>query len=205
MSKPNNPQFNTAREAKAQAKAEKAYRKAQRPWYKKKRFIVPLVLVAVFIVIGIAGGSGGETPPAAQKPAGPPAFPGATEKDVVAKAGEAVNADGLTVTTAPLRAGDKTFGNGLCTAVKYTNGKNEPVSFNGGFDWKLQDPNGAIVMTGLFGSNKMLSAGQIAPGGQATGDVCFDARQGTPPGQYVVLYDPSFRFSSDRIAWLNQK
>ena len=31
--------------AKAQAKAAKAFAKAQRPWYKKKRFLLPLGLV----------------------------------------------------------------------------------------------------------------------------------------------------------------
>lgn len=31
---------------KAQAKADKAYRKAQRPFYKKKRFIIPAALLA---------------------------------------------------------------------------------------------------------------------------------------------------------------
>ncbi|MDP9905580.1 Ltp family lipoprotein [Arthrobacter bambusae] len=43
--------------AKAQAAADKAYRKASRPWFKKKRFIFPLILV-VIIVIAIAANSG---------------------------------------------------------------------------------------------------------------------------------------------------
>ena len=123
----------------------------------------------------------------------------------MAQAGEAVNADGLTVTTTPLKPGDSTLGKTLCTTVTYNNGTDEPATFNGGFDWKMQDPNGTILMTGLSGSRNMLSAGQIAPGGKATGDVCFDAPQGSPSGQYVVLLDPSFRFTSDRIAWLNER
>ena len=44
---------------KAHAKAAKAYAKAQRPWYKKKRFMIPLVLVVVVIVIKAAAGGGG--------------------------------------------------------------------------------------------------------------------------------------------------
>src|SRR5215217_4542599 len=47
---------NTARDARAQAKAEKAYRKAQRPWYKKKRFIIPVLLVLLIIVIAATSG-----------------------------------------------------------------------------------------------------------------------------------------------------
>ncbi len=45
--------------------------------------------------------------------------------------------------------------------------------------------------------------GQIAPGGSATGDVCFDAPQGSPSGQYVVLLDPSFSSTAERVAWLD--
>lgn len=43
---------------KAQAAAAKAYAKAQRPWFKKKRFIIPGVIV-LLIIIGSAASSGG--------------------------------------------------------------------------------------------------------------------------------------------------
>lgn len=213
MSQPQNPQqpsFNSPREARAQASAEKAYRKAQRPWYKKKRFIVPLAVVLLVVIISVStsGGSGGGTAvvaggSAAQDPNAPPAFPGATSEDVVAQAGEAVDAEGLVVTTTTLVAGDSTLGDTLCTTATYNNGTAGPASFNGGFDWKLQDPNGTILMTGFAGSDNILSAGEIAPGGNTSGDVCFSAPQGNPSGQYVVLLDPTFSFSSERIAWLN--
>ena len=48
---------------RADAKAEKAYAKASRPWYKKKRFIIPLGFVA--LVVAIAGFSGGGDNPTA--------------------------------------------------------------------------------------------------------------------------------------------
>jgi len=48
-----------AREAKAEAKAAKAKAKALRPWFKKKRFIFPIVLL---VIIGIYSmSSGGDT------------------------------------------------------------------------------------------------------------------------------------------------
>lgn len=50
-----------------------------------------------------------------------------------------------------------------------------------------------------------LSSGELAPGGKMTADVCFDAKQGNSAGQYVVLLDPTFRFGSDRIAWVNAR
>jgi len=49
------------RDAKAQAKGAKAYAKAQRPWYKKKRFIIPLAFVVLIIAVSV-GGSGGDDP-----------------------------------------------------------------------------------------------------------------------------------------------
>jgi hypothetical protein len=51
----------THRDAKAEAKAAKAYAKAQRPWYKKKRFIIPLALVAIIILFQVLGGGGDDT------------------------------------------------------------------------------------------------------------------------------------------------
>lgn len=43
-------------DAKAQAKAANAYAKAQRPWYKKKRWIALIVLVAIIVISQLAGG-----------------------------------------------------------------------------------------------------------------------------------------------------
>ena len=45
------------KEAKANAKAEKARAKAMRPWFKKKRFIVPIVF-GLLIVISVASNGG---------------------------------------------------------------------------------------------------------------------------------------------------
>jgi Domain of unknown function (DUF4352) len=202
------------RDAKARAKADKAYAKAQRPWFKKKRFILPLVFFVLIILIASLSGGGddpktatssGATPSAAKDPAAPPAFPGAKDDDIVVQAGEPVTTDSkVTMTATSLSKGDTVAGQKtMCSNVSYANGGDDPATFNGGFDWKLQDPNGAIVSTGLLGSDKLLSAGQLAPGGKVTGDVCFSLPNGSAKGQYVLLLDPSFRFTSDRIAWIN--
>jgi hypothetical protein len=42
--------------AKAQAAADKAYRKASRPWFKKKRYVFPLILVAIIMISALANG-----------------------------------------------------------------------------------------------------------------------------------------------------
>lgn len=49
---------------KAAAKAAKAYAKATRPWYKKKRFIIPVALIALIVLVAALGG-GEETTAAA--------------------------------------------------------------------------------------------------------------------------------------------
>lgn len=54
---------NDYKDAKANAKAEKARAKALRPWFKKKRFILPLAIVAIAIISSAsnAGNSGSNT------------------------------------------------------------------------------------------------------------------------------------------------
>lgn len=42
-------------DGKVQAKAEKAYRKAMRPWYRKKRFMAPIPLLLVVLAAAAAG------------------------------------------------------------------------------------------------------------------------------------------------------
>jgi hypothetical protein len=64
MSHPAPPpaQFADPKSAKAHAKAEKAYRKASRPFYKKKRFIL-LAVIALIVIIVIATSGGGSDSP----------------------------------------------------------------------------------------------------------------------------------------------
>ena len=54
---PNNP--------KADAKAAKAYYKASRPWYKKKRWIAAMVLLVCIIIGSLSGGGSSDKPEAA--------------------------------------------------------------------------------------------------------------------------------------------
>ncbi len=153
-------------------------------------------------------GSTGSSAPAVSADAGdssvPAAFPGATSNDVVANGGDTLTVADMQVTATALTPGDSVLGGRtLCSTVTYTNTGSTPGNFNGGFDWKLQDPAGAALMTGFSGSdpNSLLSAGDLAPGGKTSGEVCFD-RKGAAAGQYVLLYDP-MNFSPTRGAWIN--
>ncbi|GAB3523301.1 DUF4352 domain-containing protein [Arthrobacter monumenti] len=134
-----------------------------------------------------------------------PAFPGAQESDVVGKAGDELKLGDVTVTSPALTEGanPELAGPTLCSTVSLTNTSDETIDFNG-FDWKMQEPGGTILDVGFMGSDNILSAGQIAPGGTASGDVCFDSK-GAQSGTYVMLYEPIFSFFSDRGAWINER
>lgn len=219
------------KDAKAQAAADKAYRKASRPWFKKKRFILPLILVVIIIITSVSNGGNkktadagtaplvGQTAQAADKPAekaadktpaaaapapaspAAAAFPGAKKSDVIGQAGEALKLGDVTVTSAAIVNGDATLGATLCTPVSLTNGSKDTIDFNT-YDWKLQSPGGTIVDPTIVGSENMLRSGQIVPGGSTTGDVCFD-NKAPESGKYVVLYSPMFKLFSARAAWIN--
>lgn len=226
----------TKTDARARAAADKAYRKASRPWFKKKRFIFTGIIL-LFIVIGVATGGGDDektpasdaaaAPPAAaetaaaeqpsQEAAAPaeqkeaeapaadagPAFPGAEKSDVIGNAGDALALKKVTVTSTALFDGDATLGATLCTTATLQNGSDKTMDFNL-YDWKLQAPSGTITDPTFIGTDNILSSGQVAPGGTATGDICFE-NKAAEPGQFVILYEPILEFFSDRSAWINNR
>ncbi len=133
-----------------------------------------------------------------------PAFPGAKDSDVVGNAGDQLTLGEVIITSGPIEDGDDTLGKTLCVPVNLENTSDDTVDFNP-FDWKLQFPTGTIKDSTFMGSDDLLSSGQIAPGGTATGDICFDAPDAAAEGQHIVLYEPAFSFFSDRGAWINER
>jgi hypothetical protein len=61
------PSFEGPRNAKAEAKAAKAYAKALRPWYKKKRVIVPAGFVALVVAVSSSNSDSASTTGAASE------------------------------------------------------------------------------------------------------------------------------------------
>lgn len=132
-----------------------------------------------------------------------PDFPGKLDHDTAAVAGSTITRDDLAYTVAPLEVVDTVFGGYLCSAVSIDNVGTAQNDFNGYTDWSLQDPSGAI-RDATFGTDRpMLSSGKIAPGGHVTGNICFDTPTGAAPGTYVVLFEDTFSFSTDRLAWID--
>lgn len=199
-----------ARDARARAKADKAYLKAQRPWYKKKRFIIPLLLILLIIIIvaTTTGGNNtddtttpGDSSTDTQEPEDTESFPGQQDGDVVGQAGATLVLGDMTLTSTPLVAGDATLGQTVCTTVSLNNGGDETVSYNT-LEWQLQSPGGAIANSTFTGSNTLLNSGELVPGGAVTGDVCFENESGET-GQFIVLYDPAMSLTPGRAAWIN--
>lgn len=146
-----------------------------------------------------AGGDSGE------KAGGGVAFMGKTDKDTGANAGETITQKKIAITTTPLQAKQSQFmPPQLCTTITIKNDGDKQHAFNM-FDWKMQDPNGAAKngMPPFDNSGSAFNSGEIAPGGQTTGDLCFDGDPASSPGEYVVLYQGNV-FLSDRLAWVNR-
>lgn len=76
------------KDAKARAKAEKAYAKATRPWFKKKRFWL-LGLIALLIIVALATSGGDDADTASNPSSGSSQDSGASQETEEAAAEEA--------------------------------------------------------------------------------------------------------------------
>lgn len=133
-------------------------------------------------------------------------FMGKSDKDTGANAGDTITKKDIAITTTPLElAPSNGFSEAqVCTTVTIQNNGDSQESFNT-FDWTMQDPNGTSRNSSFMSSDNVpsLSSGEIAPGGQTSGAVCFDGDPSALPGEYVVLYTGNI-FTSDRLGWVNQ-
>ena len=128
-------------------------------------------------------------------------FPGQTEDDIVGKPGEEISTRGVKVTAEELRTVNDTFGAQLCSKVTIKNDGDSEVSYNA-IDWKLQYPSGDMKDTTLSGEDP-LSYGDIAPGGSADGNLCFDDTG--EKGKYALISDDLFSFNSERAVWITER
>ena len=125
-------------------------------------------------------------------------FPGKQSGDVVGKAGDTIDDDGVKVTATTVAAGDATLGPTACSTITIT--KNN-LDVNA-LDFTLQNPAGAISNSGFLGSSNHLSSSTLIAGGSVSGDVCFDTDV-SAGGQYVLLYKPTLSLFGHRRAWVN--
>lgn len=206
---PSNP-----KDAKAQAKVSKAHAKALRPWFKKKRFLLPLAVVLLVGIIAATSGGGSDDDPApvaadgdssgetSEEPeagkAGSlyPDRPDQQDEDQEAAVGESVRLSGYTATlTDASFAPDEFTETGLTTiTVKIENRDDAAQPYNT-FDWKIQTPNGQVLDPSFSGDNT-IGSGDLVSGGTVEGTVSFEVGAGT----YFVIYKPD-AFDAARGIW----
>ena len=185
--------------------------KMKKPIYTRVWFWLLAIILLIMLISAVSGGgndlsggavSGDAAGDTADIPAGP-TFPGQREGDTVAEAGQAITLDTVETRTTPLFDGQAVGSTSVvCSTVIIANNGDAAVSVNGGFDWILHDPAGVARATTPGGTDTLLGSGELAPGDALARDVCFDNTAGTP-GQYAVIYEPTF--SGDRAVWLSTR
>lgn len=217
-SNPQPPSMN-AKDAKAQAKASKAHAKALRPWYKKKRFMIPLALVLLVVVISAAGAGGGgdddeptavdagvdaggsgeeapEEPEAGKAGSLYPDRPDQQGEDQEVAVGESVRLSGYTATVTGAAYSTQEFTDtGIVTVNVRIENRDDTAQAYNTFDWKIQTPNGQVLDPSFVADNS-LGSGDLVGGGSVEGDVGFEVE----PGTYYIIYKPD-AFDGARGIW----
>ena len=200
------------RAAKADAKAEKARAKAMRPWYKKKRFIIPLAFIALMVIVAVAGG-------------GDDAERVGTAGDVPRSEDSAITAPDNGTAASTFRAGD-VVRRGSLEAVVLSSGpfqstnqfirpaagkqffavelqvKNTgttPVNLSSLLQFKLRDStNAQYDVAFTTGKDPRFPEGELSPGTTNRGFVTFEIPAGATGLQFV--FDANV-FGGGRITW----
>lgn len=203
--------------ANADAKAAKAKAKSLRPWFKKKRFVLPIALVAIIVVSNLATGSQGddkaatdttpattsadasEAPVAAEPEKKEDALPGIGAAAVDGKFTFTVNG----VTCGLATVGDTTYGGGATAqgqyckiAVTITNTGDKAQTLFGD-NQKLVDAAGrefspdttAMIYDAPAEGNGWMS--EINPGNTLTANVIFDVPADATL-EHIELHDSMF-------------
>jgi len=164
--------------------------------------VVVAVVVVIYLAVGVHKATDSFNNSTTAKPGRPsgyhgPAYAGMIVQDRVAGGpGTSIDFSGQVLTAGALTHTTSYFGPTLCSPVTITN-HSQTVSNVSPADWKLQQPNGRIETFAITGT---LQGGQIAPGGTASGTVCFaDSGQ---TGHFVLLWQPIFQVP--RGVWLLQ-
>jgi hypothetical protein len=190
------------KDAKAAAKAAKAYAKAQRPWYKKKRFIFSLG-AALLIVVAVAT-SGGESATGDSAGSGNTSSSSASAKTggKSSKVGQAVTNAGTTykvtsVDTTKTLGDPNVFGtqaDGVFVVVtlELTNNKDETKTFLDNSsnivtsDGRSYEPSSDGVMA--FGDDSLMLR-DIQPDLPTSGKIAFELPPSKVSGSTLVIED----------------
>ncbi|MGZ4438330.1 MAG: DUF4352 domain-containing protein [Nocardioides sp.] len=188
------------KDAKAQAKAAKAYAKASRPWYKKKRFILPLAVVVIAIIATTTSGGDSST---GGSPAKTDANPTSTSK--TAGLGDPVRDGKFEFTVknvscgkqkiGPAGFGTKAQGQFCLVAMKVENiGKESQTMFGDNqlmFDEQGRKFSADTEAAVYMGDRAQTLFEEINPGNSINGIVIFDVPKNARPAS-LELHDSAF-------------
>jgi Domain of unknown function (DUF4352) len=196
------------KDAKAHAAAAKAYAKAQRPWWQKKRFIVPVGLVVLAVAVSSVSG-GDEAPTLGSPPGNAAATSESGSGSAASKPSEATAVVGQTIENAAtryevtdvqmtdrLRDGhfrENAEGVFVVVSLELTNTKNETATFMES-SAQLVTADGSAYDTSdeaLFAidSDDSLVMEDIQPDLTAKGKLVFDIPPDRASGSTLVIED----------------
>lgn len=144
-------------------------------------------MITVFGAVEQLGRDLQGVPPVVQ-PAQPGAAPiGGAEPapgGTTAAAGDRVTVGDLTLVVEPLEDAELPFGGGsaACSTVSYENTGTATAPYNL-FDWSIQSPQGTVTSPTFAGGDNDLGSGELVPGGQVSGRVCFE---GSADGSMLI-------------------
>ena len=173
----------TPKEAAAEAKAAKAKAKALRPWFKKKRIIVPLALV---VLIGLSTAMNGGKSGGSSEATGSDSTSEEAAPEAMAKIGDTVTDGDWSYVVSNLKCGVKQVGSSLLGAeaqgqfcivsISATNNGTKADYFLGS-DHKLYDVNGSEYESDssawIYLEDNML-LDKVNPGNTSKGQIVFD-------------------------------
>ncbi|MFM1954841.1 MAG: hypothetical protein RL118_1032 [Actinomycetota bacterium] len=192
---------NEYKEAKANAKAEKARAKAMRPWFKKKRFILPLAIVAIAIISSAsnAGNSGSSSTDSSSN-----ADSSNTEAAAMATIGDTVTDGDFSFVVTKMKCGVSSYGGEYANVkaqgqycqfnVEVTNNGNDAQYFSGD-DQLLFSADGkeyeSDSSAAIYADSSNTWLDEINPGNTLKGLVIFDVPEGIELS-HLELHDSMF-------------
>ena len=189
------------KEAKANAKAEKARAKAMRPWFKKKRFIVPLALVAL-IVISTASNAGKSGSNSADHSSSGDSS--STETTAMAALGDTVTDGEFSFVVSKMKCGVSSYGGEYANVkaqgqfcqfnIAVTNNGNDAQYFSGS-DQLLYSADGkefeSDTSAAIYADSSSTWLDEINPGNTLKGLIIFDVPEGVKLS-HLELHDSMF-------------
>jgi hypothetical protein len=174
----------TRQDLRADAAAAKARAKAMRPWYRKKRFVIPLAVVVLGIIIGAANSGGDknqDTSTAATGASGSTASTAPVSK--VLHVGESDTTSGFQVTLltveAPFKRGpyepapdpDKAY---IGVELQVKNNTNDTRTMSSLMGLEIRDAAGERFDITLVGTDRPQLDGDVPAGGLLKGWAVFE-------------------------------